>query len=281
MPEHPIAEQSMSPRSSFMYGDHVRINGIRQHYLRYGGRGRPLVLVPGITTPAILWGFVAEILGRHLDVYVLDVRGRGLSESGDHIGYGLDDCATDLIEFCAALGLVDAIWFGHSMGGRIVARAATLDPAPAGLLVLADPPVSGPGRRPYPIHLNKYLDTLHPATRGLGYEAMKDTPWAPELVRLRAEWMHTCYEPAIVAAWRSFHEDDIHGDLRDSVRPIRLMVAERGGVIQGPDIEELRSFGPHIEIATVADCGHMIPFENLSGFCAVLGRFLDLDLGTH
>ncbi|MBN9429869.1 MAG: alpha/beta hydrolase [Burkholderiales bacterium] len=267
----------MQAHSTFVYGDHVRINGIRQHYLRYGGKGRPLVLIPGITTPAILWGFVAEILGTQLDVHVLDVRGRGLSESGDHLGYGLNDCATDLVEFCKALDLADAVWLGHSMGARIAARAAALDATHAGLLILADPPVSGPGRRAYPVPLNRYLDTLHPAALGLGYEAMKDTPWAPSLVRLRAEWMHTCYEPAIVAAWRSFHEDDIHQDLRSSKRPIRVMAAERGGVIQAPDIEELLSFGTHIQVEKVADCGHMMPFENLPNFLGVLGRFLGLD----
>ena len=43
-----------------LYGAHVHANGIRQHYLRYGGKGSPLVLVPGITSPAITWGFVGD-----------------------------------------------------------------------------------------------------------------------------------------------------------------------------------------------------------------------------
>ncbi|HWI80103.1 MAG TPA: alpha/beta hydrolase, partial [Ramlibacter sp.] len=40
---------------TFLYGGHVRANGIRQHYLRYGDSGPPLVLVPGIVSPAALW----------------------------------------------------------------------------------------------------------------------------------------------------------------------------------------------------------------------------------
>lgn len=68
--------------SRFLYGANVQANGIRQHYLRYGGQGPALILIPGITSPAITWGFVAERLGEKYDTYVLDVRGRGLSSSG-------------------------------------------------------------------------------------------------------------------------------------------------------------------------------------------------------
>ena len=73
--------------STFVHGGNVAANGIRQHYLRYGGatvettRRAAVVIVPGITSPAITWGFVGERFGRHLDTYVLDVRGRGLSSA--------------------------------------------------------------------------------------------------------------------------------------------------------------------------------------------------------
>ncbi|MFS3135510.1 alpha/beta fold hydrolase [Gluconacetobacter sacchari] len=76
--------------SRFLYGANVHANGIRQHYLRYGGQGQTMVLIPGITSPAITWGFVAEELARTFDVYVLDVRGRGLSATGPDLDYDLD-----------------------------------------------------------------------------------------------------------------------------------------------------------------------------------------------
>ncbi|HCP31214.1 MAG TPA: alpha/beta hydrolase, partial [Pseudomonas sp.] len=76
--------------TTFVTGGHVNANGIRQHYLRYGGKGHALIVVPGITSPAITWGFVAERLGQHFDTYVLDVRGRGLSSSGPDLDYATD-----------------------------------------------------------------------------------------------------------------------------------------------------------------------------------------------
>ena len=106
--------------SQFLYGANVRANGIRQHYLRYGGtegaraQRDAVVLVPGITSPAVTWGFVAERLGRHFDTYVLDVRGRGLSEAGEHLDYSLDAQSQDLLAFGAALGLKRFAYVGHS-----------------------------------------------------------------------------------------------------------------------------------------------------------------------
>jgi len=54
--------------STFLYGANVRANGIRQHYLRYGGndgqRGErdAVVIIPGITSPAVTWGFLGASL---------------------------------------------------------------------------------------------------------------------------------------------------------------------------------------------------------------------------
>src|SRR5258708_36886462 len=87
--------------STLLYGANVNANGIRQHYLRYGGTdgvraGRPaVILIPGITSPAVTWGFVGETLGRQFDTYVLAVRGRGLSEASATLGSNPDAQAPD------------------------------------------------------------------------------------------------------------------------------------------------------------------------------------------
>ncbi len=109
--------------STFVYGANVSANGIRQHYLRYGGASgeraqRPaIVLIPGITSPAVTWGFVAEVFGQAFDTYVLDVRGRGLSEASDQLDYSLDAQAADVAGLVTALKLERVILIGHSMGG--------------------------------------------------------------------------------------------------------------------------------------------------------------------
>jgi N-formylmaleamate deformylase len=262
------------------YGAHVRANGIRQHYLRYGIEGTsqpPLVIVPGIVSPAAIWGFVGERLGRSYDTYVLDVRGRGLSESGPDLDYGLDACAADLSALIKALSLANPVVLGHSMGARIAIRAARGAGHGMSRIVLADPPVSGPGRRPYPSPLPAVLELLRAAKRGEAEAALRRPgmpSWPEHLLRVRAEWLHTCDERAAVEASRSFHEDDIHADLPHIRIPMALIVAGKGGVILPEDIEEIRKLAPAIEIRKVEGAGHQMQIDDLEGFLAAVGSVL-------
>jgi N-formylmaleamate deformylase len=266
------------------YGANVRANGIRQHYFRYGieGKDQPaLVLVPGIVSPAAIWGFVGERLGRTYDTYVLDVRGRGLSESGPELDYGLDACAADLRAFVKALNLPNPVVLGHSMGARIAIRAARSADHGMSSIVLADPPVSGPGRRPYPAPLQAVLELVRAAKRGEAEAALRRPgmpSWPESLLRVRAEWLHTCDERAAIEASRSFHEDDIHADLPHITIPMALIVAGKGGVILPEDVAEIQKLAPTIEVRKVEGAGHQMQIDDLEGFLAAVGSVLDRKL---
>ena len=262
------------------YGAQIAANGIRQHYIRYIGTNRPMLVIPGITSPAITWGFVAERLSERFDTYVLDVRGRGLSSSGPSLDYGLDVLADDLAAFIRAVGLSDAVLLGHSMGGRIAARAMTRGATGVGHLVLADPPVSGPGRRAYPSRLDWYVDSIRAASIGMDAEAMRPycPTWTDEQLGLRAEWLPTCFEPAVVAAFDGFHTDDIHEDLANLDVTTLLLRAEHGGVIEDVDVQEIQRLNGAIAVRTVGGAGHMLPWDNLEGFIGALSEVAnDLD----
>nr|WP_115954260.1 alpha/beta hydrolase [Cupriavidus plantarum] len=272
--------------STFLYGGNVHANGIRQHYLRYGGTEGAraardaVILIPGITSPAITWGFVGERLGAHFDTYVLDVRGRGLSSSGDTLDYSLDAQAADVIALAEALGLKRYQIVGHSMGGRIGVRAARSRPAGLTRLAMVDPPVSGPGRRAYPAQLPWYVDSIRLAVRGTDAEGMRPfcPTWTEDQRRLRAEWLHTCDERAVLQSFDGFHTDDIHADLPRVAVPTLLITAARGDVVLPADVEEMRSLLPGLLETRVSDAGHMIPWDNEPGFYAAFGDFLGAPL---
>ncbi|TRX75170.1 alpha/beta fold hydrolase [Pseudomonas mangiferae] len=274
--------------SHLRYGAHLHANGIRQHFLRYcsaeaerSGRD-PVIIVPGITSPAVTWGFVAERLASRFDTYVLDVRGRGLSEAGVHLDYGLDAQAADLVAFADALSLSRYTVLGHSMGARIAIRAARRTPAGLARAVLVDPPMSGPGRRPYPANLPWYTDSIQRAVRGIDRDGMRTfcPTWTDEQLTLRAQWLHTCDERAIRISFDGFHLDDIHADLPSLACPVLLMTAERGDVVRDDDVAECQSLVPQLTHVRIAGAGHMIPWDNEPGFHAGLGDFLGAPLPT-
>jgi N-formylmaleamate deformylase len=268
--------------SSYLYGAHVRANGIRQHYLRYGGSDGvravrdAIVILPGITSPAVTWGFVGERFGREFDTYVLDIRGRGLSEAADGLDYSLHAQAADALAFVKALGLERYALVGHSMGGRIAIRAARHADATLARVVAVDPPVSGPGRRPYPAKLPWYVDSIRQAREGMSLEQMRTfcPTWTEEQLRLRAQWLHTCNEQAIVTSFNAFQTDDVHGDLPHVQVPLLLMTAERGDVVRPEDVDEILRLAPKAHHVRVADAGHMMPWDNEEGFYASFQDFL-------
>ncbi|EHP43800.1 alpha/beta hydrolase [Cupriavidus basilensis OR16] len=272
--------------STFVCGGNVHANGIRQHYLRYGGHNGarvtrdPVIVVPGITSPAITWGFVGERLGEQFDTYVLDVRGRGLSSASDTLDYSLDAQAADVLAFAQAMNLPSYSVVGHSMGARIGIRAARSRPAGLARLVMVDPPVSGPGRRDYPAQLAWYVDSMAVARHGVDIETMRRfcPTWTDEQLALRAEWLHTCDERAVLASFQGFHTDDVHADLPGIGIPALLMVAGRGDVVRAGDIEELRGLLPQLEVSHVPGAGHMIPWDDEAGFYRALGGFLGADI---
>jgi N-formylmaleamate deformylase len=269
-------------KSVFVQGRNVAANGIRQHALRFGGPGGgreqrdTLVLIPGITSPAITWGFVGERLGQHYDTYVVDVRGRGLSSSHDELDYSLKAQIADVNALVKGLGLNRYALIGHSMGARIAAGAAASQPKGLSRLVMIDPPVSGPGRRPYPAQYAWYGDSIAAAAEGCDRETMRRfcPTWTNEQLDLRAEWLHTCNPIAIRASFDSFHADDFHCYLPNIVVPTLLLTAERGDVVRDEDVREIQFLLPPILHHRVSQAGHMIPWDNEEGFYTAFSDFL-------
>lgn len=268
--------------STYLYGANVNANGIRQHFLRYGGADGaraerdPVIILPGITSPAITWGYVGDRFGTTFDTYVLDIRGRGLSEASDSLDYSLDAQAADVIALADVLGLKSYSIVGHSMGGRIGMRAARQKPAGLKRLVMLDPPVSGPGRRAYPAKLPWYVDSIQQSLVGMDADAMRVfcPTWTEEQLQLRAEWLHTCDERAVLESFEGFHTDDFHADAPHVDVPTLLVRAERGDVVLDEDEAELKSLMKNMVSALVPNAGHMIPWDNEDGLYEALGDFL-------
>jgi len=272
-----VSEKSMMAMrqsTTFQYGANVHVNQIRLHYLCYGADDLPpVILVPGITSPAATWGFVGEVLGRTLRTYIVDVRGRGLSQGGGDLDYSLDACVEDIRQLAQELSLRSYALLGHSMGGRIAIRTAARD-ANAARVAFVDPPLSGPDRRPYPRDLNDYLAAIRLARNGASASELRR--FSPSLkeehLRVRAEWLHTCDEVAVAASFRGFQEDDIHHDLARLTIPTLFVVAGKGPLT--PDeINEVSAILPRTIVRAVAGAGHMIPMDDLPGFVGAIGDF--------
>ncbi len=247
---------------------------VRLRVLTHGDDGRDLVLLPGITSPAAVWTFVARpLVARGWRVHVLDLRGRGESDSAPASAYTLPDYAADAAATVERLGLTRPLVLGHSLGARIAARLAVDRPDLPGPLVLADPPLTGPGRPPYPLPLDFYLDGIRQARAGLTVEEARalEPTWSDEQVLDRARWLGTCDEDAIRATYRGFHEEDFLA-LWDALERPGLIYGAASPVVTADGAAELRARNPRAVVDAVPGAGHMIPWNDLDGFLAAFDR---------
>jgi N-formylmaleamate deformylase len=253
----------------------IDADGMRLHMLEYGSGEPVIVIVPGITSPAITWDFVAVELATTARVVVLDVRGRGLSDK-PATGFTLPEYADDLQAVGAAVAGEELILLGHSMGARIAAAAVAREPNLASATIVVDPPLSGPGRSPYPFPLEVYVDAIREARAGATADDMARyyPTWPRRELEIRAQWLGTCDETAVVETYNNFHTEDFFAYWTEVAPPVAFVYGDDSPVVPRESLPEIAATNPRAELIGIPNAGHMIPFENLSDFVAQVLDFV-------
>ncbi len=248
----------------------VRSGAARLHVLDYGGPGVPVVILPGITSPAVTMDFVARELTDLVRPLVIDVRGRGLSDGGGR--YTLEEYAEDTEAVIEGLGLERPVLFGHSMGARIAAVTAVRGKVPLGGTVLADPPMSGPGRGLYPTSLDAFLGQLAQAVRGTDADEVAASwpRWPRREQELRARWLSSCEREAIVATHRGFETEDFFDWWPSVPGPVALLYGADSPVVTAAGAAEAAAALPSAAFTEIPDAGHMIFWDNPPAALAAL-----------
>jgi pimeloyl-ACP methyl ester carboxylesterase len=97
--------------------NYAQVNGVRLHYVT-GGRGEPLVLLPG--WPQTWWEFhqIMPALAARFRVIAVDLRGMGGSEKPQG-GFDKKTMATDIHELVRKLGYAEVNVAGHDIGSQV------------------------------------------------------------------------------------------------------------------------------------------------------------------
>ncbi len=125
------------PTSGFVHND-----GVKLHYLDWGGTGDPLVFVTGLGVTAYAFSDIAPKLTVTNRVFAVTRRGVGESDR-PATGYDLDTLAEDLKTLLDSLGLQSAVLVGHSMGGWEITELAARYPERVKALIYIDATLDG------------------------------------------------------------------------------------------------------------------------------------------
>jgi N-formylmaleamate deformylase len=278
--------------SVFFRSGSLRMHAVRHRVeqtaaTRAAASHRPIVVVPGITTPAGAFAFAGDAFAQLAgagEVYVLDMRGRGLSERAPSGQHRAADYAEDVLALIDHVALSEQrpLLIGHSLGARVVACARARVPACSAGVVAIDPPMSGPGRRPYPMGLDRFLNGIHGARAGRGAaEAREHYPtWTDEQVRQRGEWLGSCDEIAVVESYAWFHLEAFEPVWQEVEPPALVLYGDESPVVTSDDSTRLQQLNPRADVVSVAGAGHMIPWDNLDQTTAEIETFLSKLEGT-
>jgi pimeloyl-ACP methyl ester carboxylesterase len=117
--------------------DFVNIDGVRLHYLDWGGTGEVLLMISGFGDDASIFEGFAEKFTDHFHVIGLTRRGFGESDKPP-TGYDNDTRVEDIRRFLDTIKIEKVTIIGHSMAGDEMTHFAALYPARINKLVYLD-----------------------------------------------------------------------------------------------------------------------------------------------
>jgi pimeloyl-ACP methyl ester carboxylesterase len=115
----------------------VNVNGVRLHYLDWGGTGEVLLLLPGFGDNASIFDGFAQKFTDHFHVIGLTRRGSGESDKPP-TGYDTATRVEDIRHFLDALRIEKVSIIGHSMAGDEVTYFASFYPVRVNKLIYLD-----------------------------------------------------------------------------------------------------------------------------------------------
>jgi pimeloyl-ACP methyl ester carboxylesterase len=193
---------------------YAEVNGVRLHYV-IGGKGAPLVLLPG--WPQTWWTFHKMLpeLAEHYTVIDVDLRGMGGS-SRPAEGYDKKTMAKDIRDLVQSLGYDKVDIAGHDIGSAVAFSYAANYPQATDKLVMLELPHPDDSLLTFPLlpahdTFGDKLDFAHPYLWWFAFNQVKGLPEQilPGHVRAEQDWLFKYFlvdESAMDARDRAVYE---------------------------------------------------------------------------
>jgi pimeloyl-ACP methyl ester carboxylesterase len=252
------------------------------------GRGAPVVLIPGLSSPRETWdGTVAALAANHR-VYVVQINGFGGDDPRANLQPGiLTGAVAELDGFLAREKRKGVAVVGHSMGGVIALMLAKTHPADVSKLMIVDAlpwvgalfgaqqvaQVEAPGKA-----LRDQMMALYGRPNPANDQAVAaNNALKPESRARIAAWSARA-DPRV--SGQALYEDlttDLRGDIIGIAQPITLVVPFGGANPQAQAEAVYRAAyatAPRFTLVAIGDSGHFVMLDQPAAFEAALTRFL-------
>ena len=263
---------------------YVTVNGLRIHYLDFGGDGKqPLIMLHGIGRVAHTFDRVASHFNQNYHVMAVDMRGHGDSDWDPKAAYLVEDYVKDIEGLAQQLRLRNIVIWGNSTGGRVAQVFAGLHPDLVAAVIAED---VGP-ERPREIADGftsrlKQEDEKGWATEDELFAQLKtgSPRTADEILRAYAHF-GSKKRPDGRVIWKrdpgignGFVPTELWRFVRQIKSPIIYVLGGRSTIVPAATQEELRKTLPQVQIVTMPGLGHYPSEENPKDFLPIVDGFL-------
>lgn len=265
---------------------HVENGSVHLAYWTFG-RGKPVLLITGLATPAASWLTLPHFLaGAGFRAVVMDNRDCGLSSRCDGLDYAISDMASDAAAVLDALGIESAYLYGISMGGYIAQRFALDHPRRVDRLMLV---ATGPGVRGETASAETLTRLFEPVQAKDPLDAMKTFlgrllgPLSADaqdnglamVAEARLRWGS---EPdAFARQWGAITTFDSLDSIESITAPTLVMHGESDPLVPVRNGELLAERIPGAELIKLPGVGHFVPMEAPLPTVEAINRFFPLN----
>jgi pimeloyl-ACP methyl ester carboxylesterase len=252
------------------------------------GKGSPVILIPGLSSPRAVWDGVVPELAKSHRVILVQVNGFAGDDAGANLKPGvLDGIVGDIHAYVAQHKLQGAAVVGHSMGGLVGLMLAKAQPGDVGKLMIVDSlpwygMLFGPGAT---------VDAVKPQAAAMRdrFAASYGKPDAAANQAMAARFALRPDAQARVAGWmgttdtrvsaEAMYEDmitDLRGDMGKIATPI-TMLYPTSAALPKPVAEPLYTAAyrdaPHATLVEVPDSAHFIMLDQPEVFLKAVTAF--------
>jgi pimeloyl-ACP methyl ester carboxylesterase len=262
-------------RDAQVEGKIAEIDGVGLHYVDRGS-GPAVLLIHGFGGHTFSFRHTIPALEREYRVVAVDLMGFGFSERPKDADYSLAAHADRVLRLMDHLGIDKAAAVGHSMGGEVVMRMASIAPDRIARLVLAGS-VSGdrvPTLPTTPL-IKPFLPAMARLTSRLMLKRSVDDPSVitPEMREGYLAPMRI--KGSIDGLYQILRDGRGDGkiDFDRITQPVLILWAENERIVPRVALSRLRKRFPNAEVVIIEDAGHLLLEEQPAACNAAILKF--------
>ena len=260
--------------------DFVEVGGFKLHYLMWGEKGPPIVILHSMGMDAHGFDIFSEAISEEHQVLAITILGHGDSDKPSRL-VGLEEHATLIHDAIVKLGIFRSVLIGHSIGGMLgMILAAKYPKEVMGLLLVDIAPFDRAAVRGRSRPRPEVPDSFTNEDEVLTYLHQRYPKFTEEAYQNRVKFAFEKSPDGLIRfkglgdTIRPSLETDLWPFIEKIRAPTLLLIAGEGFIVTKSACERMKASIPQFNAKTIIGATHMIPQDKPDEFEEEVRAFL-------